>query len=94
MGKGCGVRTGAGRAALTQVVIVFLLALFGQGSALGVCKRPTVSPRGAKAAPRPTSTPWGQASPTSVPALGSGRTCELSLLGELGRAGAAGDTNE
>lgn len=87
-------------------MIVFLLALFGQGSALGICKRPTMSRRGDKAAPHPTSIPgwhWSPRAPRgdrAAPGLslavtpGPGRTCEFSFLGEVGGAGAAGDTDE
>lgn len=86
---------------------------------------PTTSPRGCKAASRPTSIPdWCRSTPAPpepppapahraapagfgarhhhLPAPGLvtdlpapwGHTCQLSLLGEVGRAGAAGDTYE
>lgn len=117
-GKLCHLR--AASAKLTQVVIVFLLALFRQGSALGICNgdpqhhpegtRLHLSPRASRAgvgAPRhppapPFPTRRDRAPPASFAAHhhrrlpagsgGQGRTCQLSLLGEVGGAGAAGDT--
>lgn len=91
------------RAELTQVVIVFLLALLGQGSALGICKRPTVSSEGTRCsspheppglALEPLHPHGVRAAPVLSLPLGPGQTCEFSLLGEVGGAGAAGDTNE
>lgn len=120
MGEGKARHPRAASTQLTQVVIVFLLALFRQGSALGICNgdpqhhpegtKLHLTPRAPRAGvgapqhpPEPPSPPAGTGQPRfrcspSPPAprqlRGRGRTCQLSLLGEVGRAGAAGDTYE
>lgn len=73
---------------LTEVVIVLLLSLLGQGPALSIW-RPGEE-RGAGRGTRrgaPRDGTWGGAGQ-------GGGTCELSLLGQVSRAGAAGDAHQ
>ena len=75
---------GLGR--LTEVVIVFLLSLLGQGPALSIWR---------------TGEERGAGRGREVAGLGSwgagkqwAGTCKLSLLGQVGWAGAAGDAHQ